>query len=492
MHRTLWSDSPFLPWTDNSAEGIHLDGEGPAGDPENSDIDLDGSPDMQCGSQIDKSDSFRRIFFRVANSVNVETGDWDIGGMRNLFYGVATLAEYKSTTPWMPLREMEERMVEEAEAAGDLFQKAGIIESSRFAWSLAAQFYAETSNYWKLAYVYDRLAKTVISRVPPIDTSQQQEVSVPLGRFYRVWFHGGAPDDLLGSEYVFRTAYWVKLDEFGKQLCDVITSIVPEKTPIDLVLDDGRADEGLHRGYTSFGRLGAAQLEPVRIKVTPLRPLVRNAHMIRGLPEWFSRYTDMSFVGSATASASPRLAGGGETREKAPLPFESFLGGPSPSHREHARSFSATVFSSGGSFSVSSSSKRVSLARTQENEFSSFGDGELVSVDKFSFLQPINKDRVRGTRDWYRAASGDFGEKSLRVTLLQVGQCFPACVSRQAVVNRTVFKQSPLEAGVDAVCQWCTLLFRTVVATNGMAVLGKISFTRSATSFICLILLDVA
>ena len=97
-------------------------------------------------------------------------------------------------------------MVEEAEASGDLFQRAGIIENSRFAWSLAAQFYAETSNYRKLAYVYDRLAKTVISQVPPIGTSQQHEVSVPLGRFYRVWFHGGAPDDLLGSEYVFRTA----------------------------------------------------------------------------------------------------------------------------------------------------------------------------------------------------------------------------------------------------------------------------------------------
>ena len=80
-------------------------------------------------------------------------------------------------------------------------------------------------------------------------------------------------------------------------------SIDTRETPIDLVLDDGRVDEGLHRVYTSFGRLGADQLEPVRIKVTPLRPLVRNAHMIRRLPEWFSRYTDMSVVGSTTASA---------------------------------------------------------------------------------------------------------------------------------------------------------------------------------------------
>ena len=76
-------------------------------------------------------------------------------------------------------------------------------------------------------------------------------------------------------------------------------------------------------------------------------------------------------------------------------------------------------------------------------------------------------------RDWLRGLSGDFAEKTLRVTQLQVDQAFPACVSRQAVVHRVVFTQSPLEAAVESVCQWCSIIFRTAIATNGEAVLGK-------------------
>jgi hypothetical protein len=77
--------------------------------------------------------------------------------------------------------------------------------------------------------------------------------------------HGETVEDAF---LVLHTTYCFKLDEFGKQLCDVIASIVPEKTPIYLVLDDGRVHESLHRGHTSFGRLSAAQPEPVIIKVT--------------------------------------------------------------------------------------------------------------------------------------------------------------------------------------------------------------------------------
>lgn len=40
------------------------------------------------------------------------------------------------------------------------------------------------------------------------------------------------------------------------------------------------------------------------------------------------------------------------------------------------------------------------------------------------------------------------------------------------MVHRLVYSHSPLEAGIDAVCQWCAVLFRTAVATIGMAVLG--------------------
>jgi hypothetical protein len=90
--------------------------------------------------------------------------------------------------------------VEEAEISGDLYLRSGIVESSRYALSLANQFYAETFNYARLAYVYRKLAHVVTSQVPIIDASNQLELSSQLGRFYKVYFHGGAPDDLLHSQ----------------------------------------------------------------------------------------------------------------------------------------------------------------------------------------------------------------------------------------------------------------------------------------------------
>jgi len=90
--------------------------------------------------------------------------------------------------------------VEEAETSGELYLRAGIVESSRYAWSLANQFYSETFNYARLAFVYRKLALVVTSQVPIIDVSNQLDLSSQIGRFYKVYFHGGAPDDLLHSQ----------------------------------------------------------------------------------------------------------------------------------------------------------------------------------------------------------------------------------------------------------------------------------------------------
>ena len=59
------------------------------------------------------------------------------------------------------------------------------------------------------------------------------------------------------------------------------------------------------------------------------------------------------------------------------------------------------------------------------------------------------------------------------MTQLQVAEAFPACVTRQVVVHRLVYSQSPLEAGVDAISQWCAILFRTAIATSGQAILQQ-------------------
>jgi hypothetical protein len=212
---------------------------------------------------MDTANSFRRIFYRVANSIAIENSGWDSGVSKNLFYGITFADEYSNVSPWITLREVEENMAEELEAAGHLFLKAGVIESSRFAWNLAAQLYAEKFNYAKLTNAYNNLAKAVVSQVPPIDASLPQEILATLGRFYRVWFHGGAPDDLSGVEFVYRTPGDVPLKQFGDELRDVIKSIIPDKTPIHLVLDglsEEKVEEGA-TGYTGFSRIGPAPLE---------------------------------------------------------------------------------------------------------------------------------------------------------------------------------------------------------------------------------------
>jgi hypothetical protein len=134
-----------------------LEGDGPAGDPEDyydADFDLEEltveDPAIfqnGLGKQMDKRNSFRRQFYRVANSLRMNTGDPEIGGNKNLFYGVTFPFEYRPTTSGISLRELEEELVDEAEMAGTLFLRAGIAESSRFAWTLATQIYAEKFNY---------------------------------------------------------------------------------------------------------------------------------------------------------------------------------------------------------------------------------------------------------------------------------------------------------------------------------------------------------
>lgn len=205
LHGSLWSNTAFLPWTDNTPNPIvYIDSDfAPAADPDcSSDSNLE---DWEICGHPDSSSSFRRIFYRVANSIGYGNNEWESGESKTLFNGISYSSEYDTVSPWMTLREMEEDMVEEIEAAGALFLRAGIVDSSRFSWNIATQHYAEKFNYAKLVIAYSNLARVVTSHVPSIDTSLPQEVTTTLGRFYRVWFHGGAPDDLNGVEFVYRS-----------------------------------------------------------------------------------------------------------------------------------------------------------------------------------------------------------------------------------------------------------------------------------------------
>ena len=178
-----------------------------------SDFDF-GENSSGSEKQIDnKGAAFRRIFFRAADSVRLRSGDFGgaVNGGKYLFYGMSLKSEYDSVSPWYSQRcvsvvgmhnfcmiscsnqyyfhdksprEMEENMVEEAEISGDLYLRAGIVESSRYAWGLANQFYSETFNYARLAYVYGKLANVVTTQIPFIDvtSNNQLDLSSQLGK----------------------------------------------------------------------------------------------------------------------------------------------------------------------------------------------------------------------------------------------------------------------------------------------------------------------
>jgi hypothetical protein len=462
LNWSLWSSTPFLPWIDNLSDGVNL--EGPNGDPYG--ISIHDPHSLDYGRQFDKSNHARRIFYSYENSVRLNSEEVRSGTEKAAFYGVSLISEYFTTTPWISLKEMEKNMLEEAEAAGTLFQKSGIIASSRHMWGLAAQYYAQKFMYGKLTHVYERLARTVVSQVPNIDTTLEQAVNVgiPLGRFYRVWFHGGAPDELIGAEFVYRTQTKMSLTKFGRELREVLRSIIPDKTPIHLVLD-GRPEESVQTNPSGLIRMGGAPLEPVKVKVTPLRPVVRNESRIRGLPEWFKLYIDNVFSSQTNSrlnmneSNAVRRNGASFTRN---------------GHHMLHHSRSNTSMSNGSMPHNLFSGKGVGYSGNNQGhrQFESEMEGELVGAEKFWYTQSMNKYRSRGSRDWLKGASDDFAEKTIRVTQLQVSQAFPACISRQTVIHRDVYTQSPLEAAVDNLCLWCAVLFRTLISSNGSAVLG--------------------
>ncbi|KAL7554277.1 hypothetical protein ACHAWF_017721 [Thalassiosira exigua] len=469
QHDHSWSSSPFLPWASSSMDSTHPGNEGHAiVSAFESEIE-----NLSGGSgKLDRGTAFRRIFYRAVDSVRMRSGDWGaVSGGKYLFYGVTLKSEFDSVTPWYSYREMEENMVEEAEISGDLFLRAGIVESSRYAWSLANQFYSETFNYARLAYVYRRLALVVTSQVPIVDVSNQLELSSQIGRFYKVYFHGGAPDDLLhsqGSEgFIYRVPNSVQIKDFASRLENSLRSILPAKTMIDLTLDDGSPMAPRAPGGKRSGVIGGSTIEPVKIKITPLRPLFRiedEEQCFRGTPEWFQLKAD-----------KPEFEADGESGK---------YSGASSLSLKHQRSQSCSASNSLSSVgSVTMSSKRSNFRsayrkssiprQNLHDESDKHGlNGELIGADKFYFTQPMKRDPARGFRDWLNVPKARIAERSLRVTELQVENCFPACITRQKILHRAVFTQSPLEASVEAVSTWCSVLFRTVIATNGQGVLG--------------------
>lgn len=272
-----------------------------------------------------------------------------------------------------------------------------------------------------------------------------------------------------GSEgFIYRVPNSVQIKDFASRLESAIRCILPSKTTIDLLLDDGSPT--MAPKSTSSKRptvIGGAPSEPVKIKVTPLRPLFKiedNEKCFRGTPEWFQLKTEEQEY-DANAEGSGRNSIGTTL---------------STLHKRSLSTSTANSLSSAGSVTMSKRThsrsayrKSSTFQHNSTHEYDMNGaNGELIGVDRFYFTQPMKKDPMRGFRDWLKVPKGRIAERSLRVTELQVENSFPACITRQKIIHRAVFTQSPLEASVEAVSTWCSVLFRTVIATNGQGVLG--------------------
>ncbi len=228
-----------------------------------------------------------------------------------------------------------------------------------------------------------------------------------------------------------------------------MTSILPEKTPINLVLDDGRPQEPIR----SNQRRPFGAREAITIKVTPLKPLLSHP-CPRGTSEWFYRQTEIADF-SAPKTSRPRSSAENSTR------FDSMS----------KDRYSSNSLNSSRVKRFGRPCDGYSGVRDVDNgEAASVGGTAVVAVKKFSFTQPRDR-RLNGARDILKAHNGNVFEKSLKVTELHVNQSLPNCVTRQTVIQRAILYQSPLEAGVEVVCSWCAVLFRTAIATNGLAVI---------------------
>lgn len=249
----------------------------------------------------------------------------------------------------------------------------------------------------------------------------------------------------MGREFVYRAATSMKLELFCKHLEKTLTSILPDKTPIELVLDDGRVHEHGKTKQQQKRQLGAVLREQMIVKVTPLKPFLIQDKCTRGSAEWFYRQTDLINFSEVKRS---RKMHSKSVQNNFTVPLN--LGG--------------TIFDRQPETHSNQTFRSLGYEKTE-------GAYESV-VKRFSFAQP--RDRSKCSRDLFKGTDLDVTEKSLRVTELHLSNSMPTCVSRQpvSVENRSVFNQSPLEASVETVCGWCEVLFRTAIATNGASILG--------------------
>ena len=76
--------------------------------------------------------------------------------------------------------------------------------------------------------------------------------------------------------FIYRVPNSVKIRDFASRLESAVRCILPSKTVIDFLLDDGSPTmTARSTGSKRNAVIGGAPIEPLKIKVTPLRPLFK-------------------------------------------------------------------------------------------------------------------------------------------------------------------------------------------------------------------------
>lgn len=169
-------------------------------------------------------------------------------------------------------------MVESLLQSASSFKKAGMLHNAKKAYETAANFFTSKFDDEGMQRCYLSLSTLVRTSIPVLDSVCYESPRMatvtginldPMsfqpeeyGRYFRVWFHGSAPDHLVGEEFVYRAPHYADIESFGDHVSTVISSMLPAYVPIDLVLDDG-----LHSNSNNATKTGAYVPRPSQRRV---------------------------------------------------------------------------------------------------------------------------------------------------------------------------------------------------------------------------------
>lgn len=214
-----------------------------------------------------------------------------------------------------------------------------------------------------------------------------------------------------------------------------------------------------------------------QIKITPLRPLTTDAsspdspgELVKGTTNYFLNKCRRGVNVCETFIEGGKLPSLNRVRRIEGLNTFEYAG--SERRAAHQRAAQERAARKRRNIQLTRrfpSSFYARFANASHSSFALASPARLLRSRRYS-MPKSNDDNLR------RAALNNDPRKStqkiLRVTRLVVAQPFPNLVGRQNVASRIVYTQSPLEANVNTVASWCSILFQTVLATSNLEMAG--------------------